>query len=126
MAGSSSGTRTAPRKRSKMVVAVKIMPTVVDSRTRQLVHTLDVSTAGAKLGGIRSPFKPGDVLGVQRHNRRAKCKVIWVQEMNANEMQIGIEFLNADDRFWGLDLTDEKERAEASESLFTFIVRNRS
>ncbi|GAC1515790.1 MAG: hypothetical protein NVS1B11_34260 [Terriglobales bacterium] len=93
------------RKRSKMVVAVRIMPATADGGTGELVHTLDVSAAGARLGGIRAPLKPGDVLRIQRDRQKASCTVIWARAAGTKEMQIGIELIDSNERFWGLDLS---------------------
>ena len=112
------------RKRCKMVVAARISLAADDGGTTgQLVHTLDVSASGAKLGGIRESFSPGDVLAVQRNHKSANCKVIWVRRLGPAEMQIGIELLDADERFWDLDLSHEKEGAEATKSLLALLAK---
>ena len=110
------------RKRSKMVVAARISSADAGA-SDQLVHTLDVSASGAQLGGIREPLSPGDVLTVQRNHKKAKCKVIWVRRLGPAEMQIGIELVDADERFWGLDLSHEKEGAEATKSLLALLAK---
>ena len=108
------------RKRSKMVVAARISSADAGA-SDQLVHTLDVSSSGAQLGGIREPLSPGDILTVQRNHKKAKCKVIWVRQLGPAEMQVGIELVDADERFWGLDLSHEKEGAEATKSLLALL-----
>ena len=105
------------RKRSKMVIAVRIMPAAGDGELGELVHTLDVSAAGAQLGAIRKPVSPGDVLSVQRNHKKSICKVIWVRQPEAGQMQIGIELIDADERFWGLDLSHKKRRRGGIEKL---------
>ncbi|MDP9160118.1 MAG: PilZ domain-containing protein [Acidobacteriota bacterium] len=112
------------RKRCKMVVGAKIVLAADEGgTTAQLMHTLDVSASGAKLGGIREPFSPGDVLTVQRNNKKANCRVIWVRQLGPTEMQMGIELIDADERFWGLDLSQEKEGAEATKSLLALLAK---
>lgn len=106
-----------------MVVAVKILTVTTQGGARELAHTLDVSGAGAKLGGVRDPLKPGDILTVQRNHKKANCKVIWVREVAAREMQMGIELLNVDEKFWGLDLSYKKEDEEASNSFLSLLTR---
>ena len=112
------------RKRSKMVIAVRIIPAAGEGELGELVHTLDVSAAGAQLGGIRKPVNPGDVLTVQRNHKKSNCKVIWVRQPEAGQMQIGIELIDADERFWGLDLSHEKEDAEALKSLLSSLSKS--
>ena len=118
----SRGKLETRRKRSKMVVAVKILTVTTQGGERQLAHTLDVSGAGAKLGAVRDPLKPGDILSVKRNHKKANCKVIWVREVAAREMQIGIELLNADEKFWGFDLSC-KENEEASNRFLPLLTQ---
>ena len=112
------------RKRSKMVIAVRIMPAGGEGELDELVHTLDVSAAGAQLGGIRKLVKPGEVLTVQRNRKTCDCKVIWVRQLEVGQVQIGIELIDADERFWGLDLSHEIEDAEALKSLLSSLSKS--
>jgi hypothetical protein len=70
------------------------------------VHTLNLSASGARLGAFRQPVNRGDILVVQRKYKRAKCRVIWVREMGRGEIHVGIEFLAAEQDFWGIDLEE--------------------
>jgi hypothetical protein len=38
----------------------------------------NISRHGAKLFGLGAELKPGDVIGVQVGDTKARCKVIWV------------------------------------------------
>ncbi|GAC1678377.1 MAG: hypothetical protein NVS9B5_08140 [Terriglobales bacterium] len=100
-----------------MVIAVKVMPLAGSGKTGELVHTLDVSVGGAKIGGVRDRLKPGDLITVQRNHQKANCKVIWAREVSEKEMQIGVELLDTDGKIWGLDLSqqqkDEQQKKEA-------------
>ena len=72
-----------------------------------LVHTLDISSSGAKIGAFREWMQPGDTLIVQRRQTRARCLVMWSRKVGPGEIQIGIKILGGDSRFWGLDLDDD-------------------
>ncbi len=81
-----------------------------------LVHTLDISYSGAKIGALREGMEPGSVLMVQRRHTRAQCRVTWSRKVAPGEIQIGIEFLGGDTHFWGLDLEEDCVGVWASES----------
>lgn len=97
--------RTAPRK--KMVLPLKSSP-VGNTATSTVVHTLDLSRLGAKLGAFREQVKLGDILLVQRKHKRTKCKVVWVRAVGPREIHVGVEFLGSEDGFWGVPLEDER------------------
>ena len=67
-----------------------------------VVHTLDITGGGARLGAIRRQLKIGSQLVVQFHQYRMEFRVVWTQ-MRAcrKEHQIGVEALVARD-VWGL------------------------
>lgn len=110
-----------------MVMAVRVMSASVSGKAGELVHTLDVSVGGAKLGGLRDPLKPGDLLTVQRNHQKANCKVIWTREVSEKEMQIGIELLDTDGKIWGLDLAQhEKDEAKKADSDFLAVLSKAS
>jgi hypothetical protein len=81
-----------------------------------LVHTLDISSSGAKIGAFREWMQPGDTLIVQRRQTRARCLVMWSRKVGPGEIQIGIKILGGDSRFWGLDLDDDCAGVWFSES----------
>ena len=81
-----------------------------------IVHTLDISSSGAKIGALREWMQPGSELVVQRKQTRARCLVMWSRKVAPGEIQIGIKFLGRDSRFWGLDLDDDCAGVWFSES----------
>ena len=72
-----------------------------------LVHTLDISSSGAKIGALRELMQPGSTLIVQRRQTRARCLVMWACKVAPGEIQIGVKLLDGDSRFWGIDLDDD-------------------
>jgi PilZ domain-containing protein len=102
-------------KRTKMVVGLR----VAQQRSHVgdlLVHTLDISSSGAKIGALREGMQPGSVLIVQRRHTRARCLVMWSRKVAPGEIQIGIKFLGRDSNFWGLDLDENCAGVWFSES----------
>ena len=89
--------------RTKMVLPLKSFGV---NTSNVAVHTLDLSSSGAKLGAFRQPVNCGDILVVQRKHKRAKCRVVWAREMGRGEIHVGVEFLGSEEGFWGIALED--------------------
>jgi hypothetical protein len=92
-------------RRMKMVLGLKLYNSSPLSRTL-LVHTLDISRSGAKVGALREHIQPGTLLAVQYKHVRASCTVVWSRTLDRGETQIGIELVGHNDDFWGLTLHD--------------------
>lgn len=92
-------------RRTKMVMGVRISQPE-DNASQLLVHTLDISSTGAKIGAVRNYIQPGSVLLIQHGRNRAQCRVIWSRRIGPTEIQMGVEFLKQGARFWELDLDE--------------------
>ena len=92
-------------KRMKMVLGLRV-PQLQPMGLDLLVHTLDISTSGAKIGALREWVPPGSMLIIQRRHVRVRCRVTWSRRIGPQEVQIGVEFVASDPTFWGLDLDD--------------------
>ena len=94
-------------RRTKMVLGLRIFQP--DAHASQLlVHTLDISSTGARIGAVREYIHPGSVLLIQRGHSRAPCRVSWSRRVGPTEIQMGIEFLQHGARFWELDLDESR------------------
>jgi len=93
-------------RRTKMVIGLKI-PQPQSQAPDLLVHTLDISSSGAKIGAVREWIQPGSILAIQRKHNRSLCRVMWSRQIGPREIQIGIEFLGRDTQIWGLDLDED-------------------
>lgn len=91
-----------------MVLPIRSFATGTSVNGGVAVHTLNLSSTGAKLGAFRHNVKRGDVLTMQRQHKRAKCKVVWTREVGPQEIQVGIEFLQAEEGFWGVPLEESR------------------
>jgi hypothetical protein len=92
-------------KRTKMVLGVKLSNPHLHGRSA-IVHTLDISSSGAKVGALREWIEPGTMLDIHCKHLRAHCTVIWSRRVASGETQIGIELLGHGPRLWGLDLDE--------------------
>lgn len=105
----SGATATAPRnerreKRLHVAVPVKLF---VDpnSPTYQLCCTYEISMIGARLVAVSGVTKLGQTIWLQRHNRRAKYKVIWIGEPGTPQAeQVGVELLEPAVVIWESEL----------------------
>jgi hypothetical protein len=108
------------RNRSKMVIGVRLSGKEKSDLSGMLVHTLDISPTGARIAGLKETFEPGEIVTLQRQHKRAKCKVAWCREVAPREIQIGVQFLEADAAFWGLDLSQDA-KASDEKKLWTLL-----
>ena len=103
-----------------MVLPVKVSA----QQSMLLVHTLDITGCGARIGGFRTLLQPGTTIDLQRGSRKAKFSVKWVQQIAANEIQIGVEGLEPLEHFWGVDLSQQdNESRKDMEALMTLLGR---
>ena len=109
--------RKAPRK--KMVLPVRVL---IDQVTH-LEHTVDISESGARLGALRMQLQPGTIISLQRGPQRAKFQIAWVRQLTPTELQAGIESLQPQNSFWGVDLSprSEETKKESEQALMTLL-----
>jgi hypothetical protein len=104
-------------KRTKMVLPVKVSIAGIT----HLAHTFDLTYVGARLGGLRAELKVGQVISLQRGSKKANFKVCWVQNLSPSEIQAGVQAVEVQNNFWGVDLSetdrDGKSNVEALMSL---------
>jgi hypothetical protein len=90
-----------------MVLPVKIWARDdLDHPVSELVHTLDITPGGARLGAVHRELKVGDRLTLQYRQRKIQFRVAWVKALEGtSEYQVGLESLAAGEN-WGLDLPE--------------------
>ena len=106
-------------QRRKMVLPVKVS---IDQMTH-LAHTVDITDNGARLGALRTQLQPGMIVSLQRGSKKAKFQIAWVRQLAPNEMQAGIESLQPQNGFWGVDLAPQEPevKKEAQQALMTLL-----
>src|SRR6266850_1590518 len=70
-------------KRLHLAVPVKVFPDVAGVET-QACCTYEISTTGARLVAPPGITRVGQIIWLQRQNRRAKYKVIWIGEPDSS------------------------------------------
>jgi hypothetical protein len=94
--------------RRKMVLPVKVS---IDKVTH-LAHTIDITHSGARIGGLRLELQPGMIVSLQRGSNKAKFRIAWIRQVAPNELQAGVESLEMQNNFWGVDLSDRERQAK--------------
>jgi hypothetical protein len=69
----------------------------------ELVHTLDVSRTGVRLGAVRRKLEVGSLVTLQYRQHKAEFRVVWTKPVGSGvEQQVGLE-AGAQRDLWGLD-----------------------
>lgn len=91
------------RSRVKAVLPVRISGSDNSGNSySELVHTLDITESGARLGALRHPLEVGSLITLQYKQHRATFRVVWTEPVSGRtEHQVGIEAVNHKD-LWGL------------------------
>jgi len=102
-AGSSVGNQRRI-DRSRAVLPVRISGNDSSGEAySELVHTLDVSRSGVRLGAVRRHLEIGSAVVLQYRQHKAEFRVIWVKPLGSGaEKQVGLE-AGAQKDLWGLD-----------------------
>src|SRR5581483_7261630 len=67
----------------------------------QHVRARNISSQGALLSGIEHELKPGDIIGVQLEQKKARCRVVWVVDAGGiQENQVGLQILEGQECPW--------------------------
>ncbi|MGH9501198.1 MAG: PilZ domain-containing protein [Terriglobales bacterium] len=109
-------------KRTKMVLPVKVSI----SGATHLAHTFDLTYVGARIGGLRTELKTGETISLQRGSKKANFKVVWVQRMNPNEVQAGIQAVDMQSNFWGVDLADQERAGGNVDALMSLMAAKKA
>jgi len=89
------------RDRVKAVLPVRLLAEE-NSTSSELAHTLDITNAGVRIGGLRRPPRVGTRLTLQYKQHKAEFRVIWVRQLKElKEHHIGLEAVVERD-LWGL------------------------
>jgi hypothetical protein len=92
------------RDRQKAVLPVRISGVDTSGKAySDLVHTLDITGSGVRLGSIRSNLQLGSLLTLQYKQHRADFRVVWTAKRPCGkEYQVGLQALVQRD-LWGLE-----------------------
>ena len=86
----------------------------------ELVHTLDVTRDGVRLGSVRHQLNASDQVTVFYRQRRIQFRVVWTKKMKGtSEFQVGLQALTQDGEAWGLNFSDYKTQAASQSEVAT-------
>lgn len=89
------------RREERVNVALPVRVVVLEQQRREFACTLDVTSKGARLDGLRGVDLVGEVLEIQRGKKRDRFKVVWVGEPETERAgQIGVQCLSAGTPIW--------------------------
>jgi hypothetical protein len=75
----------------------------------------NISHHGAKLSGLEAQLKPGDVIGVQFGDRKARCKVIWVVDAGqAQKVSVGVNLVEGQACPWEKEMQQTSHESETA------------
>jgi hypothetical protein len=109
--------RKSPRRKMVLPVRVSI------GKVSVLAHTVDITPSGARIGALRSQLQPGSIVSLQRGSKRAEFRIEWIRQLAANELQAGIEALEPQNNFWGVNLADDLDSRKETETLMSLLSR---
>src|SRR5947209_15424384 len=67
----------------------------------QHVRARNISSSGALVSGVECPLKPGDVIGVQLDQKKARCRVVWVVDAGGiQKNQLGLQLMEGQECPW--------------------------
>jgi len=88
-------------KRLHVAVPVKVFASATSPES-QTCCTYEISAVGARLVAPPGSNKLGQIIWLQRNNRRAKYKVVWIGEPGSSQAgQVGVETLEPQNVIWG-------------------------
>lgn len=90
--------------RTKAVLPVKIKGKDKSGKAfEELVHTLDVTAGGARLGAIHHELNLQDQITIFYRQRKMQFRVVWTRKMQgSSEFQVGLQALAQEKEAWGL------------------------
>jgi hypothetical protein len=111
----SSGGNKRRLDRAKAVLPVRISGNDSSGEAySELVHTLDVSRSGVRLGGVRRRFEVGGLVVLQYRQHKAEFRVVWTKPVGSGvEQQVGLE-AGAQKDLWGLESSNATNRPQAA------------
>jgi len=108
MQSSSEATNHRRGSRTKAVLPVRVKGK--DSTGKafdELVHTLDVTPAGVRLGSVRRELNVLDEVSVFYRTRKMQFRVVWTKKLKGtSEFQVGLQAITQDREAWGMSFPD--------------------
>lgn len=96
--------------RQKAVLPVRIKGKDSSGKDfEELVHTLDVTPGGLRLGSVRRELSALEEVTVFYRQRKMTFRVVWTKKLkDTSEFQIGLEAVALDRDAWGMSFQEFK------------------
>jgi hypothetical protein len=106
---SSTGKIQRQGERKKAVLPVRIKGTDAAGKPfEELVHTLDVTATGVRLGAVRRELNLDEEITIFYRQRKIQYRVVWTKKMKgSSEFQIGLKALTQDREAWGVSFEEQ-------------------
>jgi len=83
----------------------------------ELVHTLDVTPDGVRLGSVRRELNVLDEVTLFFRQRKMQFRVVWIKKLKGtSEFQIGLRALAQERDSWGVSFTEYKNQTAPQQS----------
>jgi hypothetical protein len=104
--------------RTKAVIPVRVRGKDSAGKSfEDLVHTLDVTPDGVRLGSVRRELNVLDEITIFHRQRRIQFRVVWTKRMQGtSEFQVGLRAVTQDSEVWGLNFSDFKRQSAVSQA----------
>jgi len=94
--------------RTKAVLPVRVKGKDSSGKPfEELVHTLDVTSSGVRLGSVRRQLNVLDEITIFYRQRKMQYRVIWTKKLQGtSEFQVGLRALTQDKEAWGMGFAE--------------------
>jgi hypothetical protein len=102
--------------RTKAVLPVRIKGKDSTGKSfDELVHTLDVTPSGIRLGSVRRELTLQEELSVFYRQRKMQFRVVWTKLLKGtSEYQVGLQAITQDKEAWGIAFSEQQAQFTAS------------
>lgn len=113
MASSSTELNQRRGARTKAVLPVRVKGKDSSGEAfDELVHTLDVTPDGVRLGSVRRELNPFDEVTVFYRQRKILFRVVWTKKLKGtSEFQVGLQAVTQENEAWGVNFSEYKRQA---------------
>jgi len=108
MQPSSVETNQRRGNRTKAVLPVRVRGKDSSGKPfEELVHTLDVTASGVRLGSVRRQLNVLDEITIFYRQRKMLYRVVWTKKLQGtSEFQVGLQALTQDKEAWGMGFAE--------------------
>lgn len=105
-----------PEPRLDVELPIRVFGMGAEGRTfLQSAQARNISHRGAKLAGLETKVKPGDVIGVQFGDKKARCRVIWVVDAGQTQkIEVGVNLVEGQPCPWEKEIEQGQREADPS------------